>query len=109
MHWHYHLGHLSFNALKQLALWGEIPKKLASIRLPHCAGCLYGAMTKIPWWGKEHKYGHATFTIIKLGECVSVNQLISTKAGLFGQNRGALSKKHYRSSLTTSHASSMCI
>ncbi len=28
MHWHYRLGHLTFDKLKQLALNGKIPKKL---------------------------------------------------------------------------------
>ena len=47
MRWHYHLGHLPFSKLKQLALNGEIPKKLAKVKPPKCAGCLFGAMTKI--------------------------------------------------------------
>ncbi len=38
MIWHYRLGHLSFSKLKQLALKGEIPKKLAKILPPKCAG-----------------------------------------------------------------------
>jgi hypothetical protein len=49
MRWHYWLGHLTFPKLKQLTLNGEIPKKLAKIILPKCAGCLFGAMTKLPW------------------------------------------------------------
>jgi hypothetical protein len=34
MHWHYRLSHLTFAKLKQLALNGEIPKKLANIKPP---------------------------------------------------------------------------
>ncbi len=34
MRWHYHLGHLTFAKLKQLALNGEIPKKLALLNPP---------------------------------------------------------------------------
>jgi hypothetical protein len=34
MRWHYRLGHLTFAKLKQLALNGEIPKKLAKSRHP---------------------------------------------------------------------------
>jgi hypothetical protein len=49
MRWHYRLGHLTFPKLKQLALNGEIPKKLAKVLPPKCAGCLFGAMTKLPW------------------------------------------------------------
>ena len=48
--------HLTNNAgevNEQLALNEEIPKKLAKITPPKCAGCLFGAMTRIPWRGKE--------------------------------------------------------
>jgi hypothetical protein len=45
MRWHYRLGHLTFAKLKQLALNEEIPKKLAKITPPKCAGCLFGSMT----------------------------------------------------------------
>jgi hypothetical protein len=49
MRWHHCLGHLSFQKLKQLALNGEIPKKLSKLKPPKCTGCLFGAMTKLPW------------------------------------------------------------
>ncbi len=39
MQWHYHLGHLSFQKLKQLALNGKIPKKFSKLKPPKCAGC----------------------------------------------------------------------
>ncbi len=48
MRWHYCLGHLPFVKLKQLALNGEIPKKLAKVKPPKCNGCLFGTMTRIP-------------------------------------------------------------
>ncbi len=51
MRWHYCLGHLSFTKLKQLALNGEIPRRLAKVKPLACAGCLFGAMTKVPWRG----------------------------------------------------------
>ncbi len=53
MRWHYRLGHLSFAKLNQLALNGEIPRRLAKVKPPACAGCLFGAMTKVPWRGQE--------------------------------------------------------
>jgi hypothetical protein len=37
MRWHYCLGHLPFAKLKQFALNGEIPKKLAKAKPPKCA------------------------------------------------------------------------
>ena len=48
MRWHYYLGHLSFTKLKQLALNGKIPRCLAKVKPLTCAGCLFGAMTKVP-------------------------------------------------------------
>ncbi len=48
MRWHYCLGHLSFSKLKQLALNGKIHQRLAKVKPPACAGCLFGAMTKVP-------------------------------------------------------------
>ncbi len=94
--WHYHLGHLTFDKLKQLALNGKIPKKLAHIKPPKCAGCLFGAMTKIPWCGKESKSSHQVFVTTKLGETVSVDQMVLTKGGFFAQLKGKVTKKRYR-------------
>jgi hypothetical protein len=79
MRWHYHLGHLPSSKLKQLALNGEIPKKLAKVKPPKCAGCLFEAMTKIPWQGKEAKASHEVIIATKLGECISVDQMTSTE------------------------------
>ncbi len=67
MRWHFCLGHLPFSKLKQLALNGEIPKKLAKVKPPKCTGCLFGAMTKIPWKGKEAKAFHEVFIATKPG------------------------------------------
>ncbi len=47
MQLHYCLGHLGFPKLKQLALIGKIPKKLATVKPPKCTGFLFGAMTKL--------------------------------------------------------------
>jgi hypothetical protein len=41
MRWHYCLGHLAFSKLKQLALNGKIPQRLAKVK-----SCLYG----LPLW-----------------------------------------------------------
>jgi len=96
MQWQFRLGHLTFAKLKQLALNGKIPKKLATITPPKCAGCLFGAMTKIPWRGKETKASHEVFIATKLGECVSVDQMASTEVEFFVQLKGKLTKRCYR-------------
>ena len=96
MHWHYRLGHLTFAKLKQHALNGKIPKKLALLNPPKCAGCLFGAMTKFLWRGKEPKSSHKVFTATKPGETVSVDQMVSTEVGFFAQLKGKLTKKRYQ-------------
>ncbi len=96
MRWHYRLGHASFKKLRLLALNGEIPKKLAKIRPLRCAGCLFGAMTKVTWRGKEQKAQHSVFTATKLGGFVSVDHLQSTEPGFFGQAKGHLTKTRYK-------------
>ncbi len=96
MRWHYPLGHLSIPKLKQLALNGEIPKKLSKVKSPTCAGCLFGAMTKNPWRGKESKSSHKFFVTTKPGETVSCDQMASTEAGFFAQLKRTLTKKRHK-------------
>jgi hypothetical protein len=74
MRWHYRLGHSPFVKLKVLALNGEIPKKLAKVKPPKCAGCLFGAMTRIPWRSRETKASHEVFIATKPGECISLTK-----------------------------------
>ena len=97
MRWHYRLGHEPFARLKSLAENGEIPKRLACIRPPRCAGCLYGAMTKVPWRSKGQRDStHPVFAATKPGECVSVDHMQSTEPGFYGQSKGILTKMRYR-------------
>jgi hypothetical protein len=96
MCWHYRLGYLPFVKLKQLALNREIPKKLAKVKPPKCAGCLFGTMTRIPWRGRETKAFHEVFIATKPRECVSVDQMTSTEVGFYAQMKGKLTKKQYR-------------
>jgi hypothetical protein len=94
--WHYRLGHLTFLKLKQLALNGEIPKKLAKVLPPKCVGCLFGMMTKLPLQGKETKANHKVFVVTKPGECILVDQMTPTEVGFFAQLKGKLTKKRYK-------------
>ncbi len=83
MRWHYPLGHLPFSKLKQLALNSKIPQRLAKVKPPACAGRLFGAMTKVPWKGQETS--SKVFVATKVGQCVSVNQMILTQVGFIAQ------------------------
>ena len=95
MRWHHRLGHLSFPKLKKLASNGKIPKRLAKVKPPVCAGCLFGAMTKVPWRGKEGESDHKVFVATKPGQIVSVDQMISTQVGFIAQLKGGLTKQQY--------------
>jgi hypothetical protein len=79
MRWHYCLGHALFTSLHQLARNGEIPTKLANVQPPRCAGCLFGAMTKVPWRTKAQRDdSHAVFAATKPGSAspsTTCNQL----------------------------------
>lgn len=101
MRWHYRLGHKPFARLESLAENGEIPKRLAHICPPRCAGCLYGAMTKVPWRRKGRRNStHPVFAATKPGECVSVDHMQSTEPGFYGQSKGILTKTRYRNATT---------
>jgi hypothetical protein len=105
----YHLGHLSFLKLKQLALNGKIPKKLSKLKSPKCTGCLFGVMTKLPWCGKDSASSHKVFVATKRGETVSVDQMESTKVGFFAQVKGTLTKKRYKyCTMFVDHYSRLC-
>ncbi len=87
MRWHYCLGLLPFSKLKQLA------RRLAKVKPPACTGCLFGAMTKVPWKGQETS--SEVFVAMKAGQCVGVDQMISTQVGFIAQLKGTLTKKRY--------------
>ncbi len=59
--------------------------------LPKCASCLFSAMTKLPWRGK-----HKVFIATKPGECVFIDQMMSTEVGFYAQLKGKLTKKCYK-------------
>jgi hypothetical protein len=95
MGWHYHLSHVPFSSLKKMAVNGEILKKLGKVKPPKCTGCLFGTLTKLPWHGKESKASHKVSVTTKPGECVLVNQIVSTQVGFFAQLKGKLTNHRY--------------
>jgi hypothetical protein len=68
-----HLTNDAGEITEPLALNGEITKKQVKVTPPKCVGCLFGAMTKIPWRDKEAKASHEVFIATKPGECVSID------------------------------------
>ena len=73
MWWQYCLGHLSFPKLKKLAILGKIPKQLAKVKPPVCAGCIFGTMTKVPWREKEGESNHTVFVATAPRQIVSMD------------------------------------
>ena len=51
-------------------------------------------MTKDPWKGKGEAI--TVFKATKTGQCVSVDQMISTQVGFYAQLKGRLTKQRYR-------------
>ena len=93
--WHYRLGHLPFERIKQLAHKGQLPKRLLACTNPLCAACQYGKMTKRPWSVKgENKTASKTAT--PPGQIVSVDQLEANTPGLIAQLKGKLTQQRYK-------------
>jgi hypothetical protein len=50
--WHYHLGHVPFEKIRQMAARGDLPAALRDCRVPKCAACLFGKATRRAWRSK---------------------------------------------------------
>ena len=95
LRWHYRLGHLPFDCIRQLAIKGQLPKRLLSYKKPFCLACQYGKMTKRPWRVKGDNK-RATKTAARPGQIVSVDQLESNTPGLVVQLKGKLTQHRYK-------------
>jgi hypothetical protein len=96
LRWHYRLGHLSFQRIKRMAGVGILPKKLAQVTPPKCAGCLFGTMTKKPLRNKGTKPKGVGHLATAPGQMVSVDQLESSTAGFISQLKGRLTRRRYK-------------
>ena len=94
LRWHYHLGHLSFERILQLARSGQLPKCLLTCKKPFCTACQYGKMTKRPWRvkGDDKK---ATKIASRPGQIISMDQLESNTPGFITQLKGKLTQQRY--------------
>ena len=106
LRWHYRLNHISFKKLKSMALLGFIPKKLAKVRAPKCASCMFGGLTRRPWSTKGPSNRKSIFVSKKPGECVSVDQMESPVPGFIGHLKGRLTRQRYNNAtIFVDHAS----
>jgi hypothetical protein len=105
MQWHIRFGHLSMTRIQSLASEGVLPKRLSTCKPPVCAGCLYGKLTRQPWRTKG-KPSHIDEKATMPGECVSVDQMISTVPGLVAQMKGIPTRARYKiATIFVDHAS----
>ena len=95
LRWHYRLGHLPFDRIRQLATQGQLPKRILSCKKPFCAACQYGKMTKRPWRVKRENKTN-TKIATRPGQIISVDQLESNTPGLVAQLKGKLTQQRYK-------------
>ena len=97
LRWHHRLGHISPSKIQILAKQGHLPRRLLDCQVPMCTSCLYGKATRRPWRSRIPKNRmDNTPVITRPGDCVSVDQLVSTTPGLIAQLRGRPTQKRYR-------------
>ena len=95
LRWHYRLGHLSFEYIKQVARVGQLPKCLLTSKKPFCSVCQFGKMTKCPWRVKGDNK-NTTKKATQPGQIVSVDHLESHSSGLIAQLKGKLTQQRYK-------------
>ena len=94
LRWHYRLGHLSFDHIRQLAHMGQLPKRLITCKKPFCTACQYGKLTKRRWRVKGDDKSAAKVAT-RPGQVVSVDQLESNTPGFIAQLKGKLTQQRY--------------
>jgi GAG-pre-integrase domain len=76
LRWHHRLSHIPMKRIQLMAKSGQLPKSLASCRVPMCQACQYGKASRRKWRDKpSSKSSKQLVTITKPGQCVSVDQL----------------------------------
>ena len=80
--------------LQCMAKDGTLPHRLASCPIPLCTSCLYGKASRKPWRDKPSAQS-VPRKVTRPGQCVSVDQLVSTTPGQVAQLRGRPTTKRY--------------
>jgi hypothetical protein len=86
---------MSFTKLKLMSALRIIPRRLASMHPPKCAGYIFGAMTKKPWRTKAEPIKVKTVVVTGPGDCVLVYQLESSTPGFVAQLKAIVTKRRY--------------
>ena len=93
--WHYRLGHMHPRKMQRLALLRYLPKHLEEIKhYPKCKICQFRKQHRTSSKVKGSK--STIFESAYPGQCVSVDQLVSSSKGFYGQLKGRLTRKRYK-------------
>ena len=92
---HHRFQHISFSKLQEMAHQGILPRRLAKCKIPSCSACLYGKATKRAWQSK-HEIQSQRNQVLKPGQIISVDQMVSPIPGLIAQMVGFLTKQRYK-------------
>ena len=88
---HKNLGHISYERIREMARQGDLPRGYATCKAPACAACMYAKATKRKWRHRAPNAERApTKRILKPGECVAVDMLMSPTPGFIAQLTGRL-------------------
>ena len=96
LRWHYRLGHVPFKVIRLLAAANILPRHLLDAKVPKCAACQYGAMTRKPWRTKAPPGKIKPTLINRPGDCISIDQMESSMPGFMAQIKGRLTRRRYR-------------
>ena len=88
LRWHYRLGHVPFKVIRLLAAANILPRHLLDAKVPKCAACQYGAMTRKPWQTKAPPGKIQPTLIRRPGDCISIDQMESSMLGFMAQLKG---------------------
>ena len=80
--WHYRLGHISFEKIRQMAKRGDLPAKLADCKVPRCAACHFGKQTRRSWRSKAPVNRNKIPPVTVPGSVVSVDQIVGENLSL---------------------------
>ena len=95
MRWHYRLGHMHFKKMQRLAKLGYLPRhfKTQDVKCK-CKICQFGKQVRSSSRVKGSK--SKIFQSEYPGQCVSVDQLVSSTEGFYAQLKGRLTRKRYK-------------
>jgi hypothetical protein len=94
--WHYQLGHVSFEKIRQIAARGDLPAAFGDCRVPKCAACIFGKARKCAWRSKALVNKVKTPPVTAPGSVVAIDQMISAMPRFIAQMRGFITGKRYK-------------